>query len=346
LLPKYFDKLPKPVLMMLAGGLVVVLGGIDYATGSELAISTFYLLPIFITTWFAGKRAGLVTSMASTVTLFVADVMGGYPYAHHAIPYWNAGVRLGSFLVVVYTLSALRAAIERQEELTQFIIHDLRSPLGIILLAIEGLRTVTNGRLTSTQKELIEMSVASCNRMSVLIDSLLDLARFENGQMPLQLAPVNVRELIESSIEQVTLWSDQRDVTLTFTQDTQLELVQADPSMTLRVMTNLLNNALKFSPPQSTIAIHLASYDANTLAISVSDQGPGIPTEWANKVFDKFTQVEAHKTGNRVGSGLGLNFCRQAVEAQGGHIWLNSEVNRGTTVTFTLPITNHQKARP
>jgi signal transduction histidine kinase len=72
--------------------------------------------------------------------------------------------------------------------------------------------------------------------------------------------------------------------------------------------------------------------------LSVTDQGRGIPKEWANKVFDKFVQVEAQRAGSTVGSGLGLNFCRLAVEAQGGRIWLQSETNKGTTITFTLPV--------
>jgi len=82
----------------------------------------------------------------------------------------------------------------------------------------------------------------------------------------------------------------------------------------------------------------VASAQADQLALSVTDQGVGIPKEWTNKVFDKFAQIEARKAAGAVGSGLGLTFCRRAVEAQGGRIWLQSELGKGTTVTFTLPV--------
>jgi signal transduction histidine kinase len=109
--------------------------------------------------------------------------------------------------------------------------------------------------------------------------------------------------------------------------------------LTVRVLVNLLSNAIKYSPPQAVVTVQTFPYSANRLAFSVSDQGPGIPAEWASKVFHKYVQVEAHKTkGTASGSGLGLTFCRQAIEAQGGRIWLESDVDRGAKITFTVPI--------
>jgi len=175
--------------------------------------------------------------------------------------------------------------------------------------------------------------------MLTLINSLLDLAQLEGGRMPLQPGMVSVKELVEQSLQQVSVWAGRNRVALSFEPDASVETVYADHAVTIRVLVNLLSNAIKFSPPGSVVTVRTAPSDTNRVAFSVVDQGRGIPKEWRNRVFDKFVQVEARRAGSTVGSGLGLSFCRLAVEVQGGHIWLESEINRGTTITFTLPMT-------
>jgi signal transduction histidine kinase len=173
--------------------------------------------------------------------------------------------------------------------------------------------------------------------MLTLINSLLDLAQLEGGRLPLQPGVVGMKELVEQSLQQVSVWARRNNVTLSFQPHAHVETVYADHAVTMRVLVNLLSNAIKFSPPGSIVTVRAAPSDTNMAVLSVTDQGRGIPQEWANKVFDKFVQVEAQRAGSTVGSGLGLNFCRLAVEAQGGHIWLQSETSKGTTITFTLP---------
>jgi signal transduction histidine kinase len=175
--------------------------------------------------------------------------------------------------------------------------------------------------------------------MLTLLNSLLDLTQLENGQMPLRPDLVNVKELVEHSLQQVSMWAKTRSVTLAFQPEANAETIYADRSLTMRVLVNLLSNAIKFSPPQSMVTIQTTPYHTNQLVFSVSDQGPGIPAEWTHKVFDKYVQVEAHKAkGTVIGSGLGLSFCRLAIEAQGGRIWIESGLDRGTKIAFTLPV--------
>jgi signal transduction histidine kinase len=111
----------------------------------------------------------------------------------------------------------------------------------------------------------------------------------------------------------------------------------ADPDLTNRVIVNLLANAIRVSQPEASVVVKAGRMDDDRVWVSITDSGPGIPEKWLNKVFDKFSQIDARKTGGFKGSGLGLAFCRRAVEAQGGRIWLDSKINMGTTVTFTLP---------
>jgi signal transduction histidine kinase len=317
--------------------LVVLVGVIDYLTGPEVAFSIFYLIPVSLGAWLVGRQFGIIASAVSAVLWLTADLLSGHFYSHSAIPYWNAAVRLGFFLAATYAISALRSSQERREELAQFIVHDLRAPLSNVMTGLQTLQEIGGEIIDAVQKDLIEMCMVSCNRMLTLINSLLDLAHLESGQMLLTLDDVSARELVDSSLQQVTVWARRNRVTLASHLDPGTGTVHADPTLTVRVLVNLLSNAIKFSGPESVVTVRAMPYAANMVAFSVADQGRGIPKAWSGKVFDKFVQVEARRTGRAVGSGLGLTFCRLAVDAQGGRIWLESEVDKGTTVTFTLP---------
>jgi signal transduction histidine kinase len=153
--------------------------------------------------------------VASATAWFIADLMAGHVYSHPAAPYWNTAVRLGFFLIVSYVLSALKASIDRQEELAQFIVHDLRSPLGNVITGLQTLQEAAEKTMDATQKELVGICLTSSNYMLLLINSLLDLARLESGHIPLQLVETSTSELIESSFGQVAIWAERKQVTLT-----------------------------------------------------------------------------------------------------------------------------------
>ncbi len=335
---EYLSKRSKSSLIVLGIVFILLLGMTDYLTGPELAFSIFYLLPISLTAWFVGERIGIVMSVAGATSWLVADLLAGPIYSHPVIPYWNATVRLGFFLIVTHALSGLKTSRERQGELGQFIVHDLRSPLANVMTGLQTLQEIAGETMDTTQKDLIQMCLVSCNRMLTLVNSLLDLARLEGGHMPLQLSSVNVKELAESSLKQVTVWAGRNHVTLDYDLEADAETVYTDFELTMRVLVNLLSNAIKFSKPESVVTVRVTPSDTAMLTFSVIDQGRGIPKEWADKAFEKFAQIEAHKMGGAVvGSGLGLTFCRLAVESLGGHIWLESEAGKGTTISFTLP---------
>jgi signal transduction histidine kinase len=236
------------------------------------------------------------------------------------------------------TLSALRISQNRQEELGQFIVHDLRSPLFGVMTGLETLQEIGSKRMDSDQTEVLELCMRLCDQMVTLITSLLDLSRLEKGLMPLKLSQVNVKELIASSLEQVRLWAGQKHVALKSHLENKVSTVYADVEVTIRVIVNLLSNAIKFSQPESVISIHVGPTNGNMAVFSIIDQGPGIPGQWADKLFNKYSQLEARTVGGVPGSGLGLAFCGLAVEALGGRIWVKSEIGKGTSVSFTLPM--------
>jgi signal transduction histidine kinase len=323
--------------MMIGSILIVLLGGIDYLTGQELSFSIFYLIPVSLLAWHVGRWAGIVMSIASAASWLVADLLSGYSYTHSTIPYWNTAVRLGFFLSMTYGLSAVRIARQRQEELAQFIVHDLRAPLANVMTGLQTLQDISDEGMDDVQRNLIQSGLVSCSRMLTLINSLLDLAKLERGQAIVHLEKVDVEELVGVSLEQVSVWAVRNRVLLASSLGPGVSTICADPEMTTRVLVNLLSNAIKFSPPESTVTVRASAYGDSIAIFSVADQGQGIAREWVGKAFDKFIQVEALHAGKTVGSGLGLSFCRMAVEAQGGRIWLESEVGKGTTVFFSLP---------
>ena len=329
----------KSQLYLITLGVVsaVLVGLADYVTGSEFVISIFYLIPIALIAWFVGRRGGMMISLLCALLSFIADFLAKPVYPIPTVPYWNTTMLFGMFLIVTYALSSLHDAQERRQELEQFIVHDLRSPLANVMTGLEALHDFGADTLDVAEKNVLETCLISCRRMLLLINSLLDLAHLEGRLMPLQRELLDLTDLVDEARLQISILAQHHHIGLAYQVPAEVDAVYADRDLVVRVLVNLLSNAIKFSPANTSITVQVSSQEKGWAAFRVTDQGRGMSQAWANRVFDKFVQVDAHKAGRGVGSGLGLTFCREAVEAQGGRIWIESEPGRGTTVTFTLP---------
>jgi signal transduction histidine kinase len=169
-----------------------------------------------------------------------------------------------------------------------------------------------------------------------MISTLLDISKMEAGQMTLELSAVDMKALVSEAIRMVEPLQGQRRLTLTSPEE--MEALSGDTHLIRRVLQNLIGNALKFTDKEEgvvTVRIEIAAEDK--VRVSVADNGPGIPLEYREKVFDKFCQVAARKQGQVYSTGLGLTFCKLAVEAHGGRIGLESDVGKGSTFWFELP---------
>ena len=288
--------------------------------------------------WMKGRTAGLLLAIAGAIIWLIADLLGGHVYSNLTIPYWNATVRLGFFFIVSHTLTKAKVFRDQKEAMSRFVIHDLRSPLNNVMTGLSLLEDNAQETMDASQKKLVEMSQISCDRMLTLLNTLLDLAQLERGSMPLNREMVKVKDLVESSLEQVSVWASQINVKLACELDSSIETVFADPSLSIRILVNLLSNAIKFSRAGAVVVVRSSPRESGMLMFSVIDHGRGIPPEWVSKVFDQYAQVDAYNKEGVIGSGLGLTFCRYAVKAQGGRIWLESEVGKGTNLSFTLPV--------
>jgi signal transduction histidine kinase len=223
-----------------------------------------------------------------------------------------------------------------RQETSDLIVHDLRNPLGIIYSGLNMLEMVLPEDILDVNRELLDLATSACERMQRLVDSLLDVSKLETGEMPLKLTTTNLRPLLDNAGKRQSIATRTRDVVLRIDIPTELPLVAVDSEMLERILANLIDNAFKYSPNGEQIVVS-AEVGTNEIIISVADAGPGIPPHERERIFERFTQVEGTQLQRR-GFGLGLTFCRLAVEAHGGEIWVeDGPGGKGSRFVFTLP---------
>ena len=232
----------------------------------------------------------------------------------------------------------LRRAESQRDSLTAMLVHDLRTPLTAIIGPIEMLTSELDQQLDEIQKELFTMCSHSAHRLLGLVNDLLDVSKIESGEMNLRLAEIDPALLIADAAKQLAPLARESRIELIHEIEPHLPMLQADADLLIRVLVNLLGNALKFTPSGGTITLSVRSdTDTPVLIFAVRDTGEGIPREAFERIFEKFGQVEERQAGRKMSTGLGLTFCRMVVEAHGGRIWIESELGQGSTFSFSMP---------
>ena len=228
-----------------------------------------------------------------------------------------------------------RAALEEmRDDLIAMIFHDLRSPLGNIISSLDVMG-VSIPREDESVHSVLRIAVRSAGRLSRLVDSLLDLRRLEAGHSVVQKTEASITSIIAEAAEQVHPIAEAKNILLRFDLPSQLPTVQMDADMIRRVIINLMENAVKYTPGAGKIRVS-ASIAAQDIVVRIADTGPGIPLEEQSRVFEKFARVQ--REGAPKGLGLGLAFCKLAVEAHGGRIWASGQPEQGSVFSFALPI--------
>ncbi len=223
-----------------------------------------------------------------------------------------------------------------RDQTTDLIIHDLRNPLQGISGAIGLLRMVLPEETQQENHDLLQLIADNCDRMQRLIDSLLDISRLESGEAELVREPSNLPGLLEAALMRTMPVLQTRGITSHFSLPPDLPMVSIDVHMIDRVVTNLLDNAIKFIPGAGAITVRAEPRGAH-VAVSVNDTGFGIPPEQREQVFERFARGSSGS--HQRGFGLGLTFCRLAVQAHGGRIWVeDGEGGVGCKFIFTLPV--------
>ncbi|MFN3373095.1 MAG: ATP-binding protein, partial [Chloroflexus sp.] len=259
------------------------------------------------------------------------------------------------FLLTIRDSTAAKKAEQLRADLTHMVIHDLRQPLSSIMLSFEQLMSELGELLTERQQQAVRIGQNSARQLLNLVNTMLDIGRLESGQMPLDREPLPIESLIERVIDPLMIQAQLKGVKVLQRVDPQVRMLFADSAIIARVLQNILDNALKYSPPNSAITIEVNVAPANSSDRTVSfsdeltvfipgdrvahivvrDQGPGIPPEEQEHIFERFSQASRRRSE---GSGLGLAFCRLAVSAHQGTIWVESEPHRGSAFHITLPL--------
>ncbi len=254
------------------------------------------------------------------------------PVLISATPLLEEG-RYAGTLAALSDISARVRLEALQRDFMAMASHDLRSPLQSIVGYLDLVLT-DEDMDAATQREFIQIARNESERLIHLANSLLDLTRLEAGQMGLNPEPMDVRPLIEQVSGTIWPLAQRKQIALVTETAPHLPLAMVDAEAFNRILMNLMTNAVKFSPEGGIVRVVAAGQDGQVL-IQVCDNGPGIPAEEFPRVFERF--YRGANARDKLGVGLGLAIARQLVEAQGGHIWVESTPGQGSVFSFTLP---------
>lgn len=233
-------------------------------------------------------------------------------------------------------IEALERADALKDVFLNVISHELRTPLAVLSGTISLLEYEVDGPLSSAQRQDVARLRESTDHLLALVNDLLDMGMIHAGKLTIVPKPLPVVELIQGAIDFVQPLASERRITIETELAPELPVIAADMQRIRQVLINLMSNALKYSPPESTVSIRVRPDEAG-LRCEVADQGAGVPLEQQRRIFEKFTRIDhdAHPDG----AGLGLYICHALVSAHRGEIGITSDGETGSTFWFTLPKT-------
>jgi len=281
------------------------------------------------------------------------------PVLSSATPLVVNGMIMGS-VEIIRDISALKALEQEKEDFVSMLSHDLKSPITAILGSIDLVRERRLGPVNDEQREFLDDAVESCSELVDMIDTLLDIHKFEAGRMIMHIRPEDPLQALQRVLARYRVVAKRGGVTMAITAAAQLPSVPLDKNKYSRLVANLLSNAFKFTPEAGSITVRLDAVviSADLLQripaqlypdglpgigerffrLVVDDTGVGIPIDSLAVIFDRFVQAKSRRGGKTKGTGLGLAFCRKVTDAHGGYIWAESVEGRGSSLMALFPL--------
>jgi signal transduction histidine kinase len=348
----------------------IVTAAIHYTGGPQTPMPALYVLIAVAASYVIGRRGANLIAVLSAVLyalllileysgLIVTPQIWGTPFdvpSKGVLLVVNWLTVITPTIVTAFMSGALAARLKtRNQQLHQsedlregmvaMLVHDLRNPLTALLGGLDIINLMLSRQMNDDQRHLLDNARRSGRLLLAMIGDMLDVTKMEAGQLTLKPQPIDLEGMLIETIEQVYALAEMEGLTVELEPVALLPPVRADRQLVQRVLANLVSNAIKHTPPGGTITLAARRHYDRFVAVSVRDTGEGIPVEQHQRIFEKFGQVE--KGGlTRRGTGLGLTFCKMAVEAQQGQIWVESEAGKGSTFSFTLPIAAASEAAP
>lgn len=257
-------------------------------------------------------------------------------------------VLVAGVLTILYAAETERRASALKSEFVANVSHELKTPLALVRMFAEMLQS---GRVASEEKraEYLDIIVRESERLSGLIENVLDFARVERGRASYDFAEGDVNEIVKRAVNVYRYRAEREGVDVRFDGDETLPLVELDARAIELVVINLLDNALKYGHDGKAIHVDVASSSAGSvpgIVVSVRDEGPGISEAEKTRIFERFVRGSSARAKDKIpvrGSGIGLSLVRHIVGAHGGRAWVESQLGQGATFRFTLPATNPRR---
>ncbi len=266
-----------------------------------------------------------------------------FPILASGAPLRNDLGHIAGAIVAFQDLSRLREVDRMKDEFVSIVSHELRTPLTSIRGSVQLVLDEPGSVPDEEHRHLLQIALNNCERLVRIINDILDVAKIESGNITLHKKLANIADVVRQSIQVVEGPARQAQVTLEARLPARLRPVMIDPDRIVQALVNLLSNAVKFAPRDSTVTL-TATGTESMVTLAVSDQGEGIAPENLNRLFKKFQQVDSSASRRKGGTGLGLAITKALIEQHGGRIFVDSEVQKGTRFSFTLPAATAEEA--
>ena len=250
------------------------------------------------------------------------------------VPDFDSDGRVKGFFSMIDDISDRKAVEQMKSEFVSIASHEMRTPLTSIHGVLELIRGGRLAELSTSGKTMVEMASRNSERLVRLVNDILDLERMDSGRDAIEKQPCNSTDVIQQAVDTLRSIADEAQISLeTVAQSIEF---QADRDRIIQTLTNLIGNAIKFSPADSQVEIACQLQNHNVL-FTVKDWGRGIPPDKLETIFERFEQVDASDSRKKGGTGLGLSICRHIIELHHGKIWAESVFGEGSTFYFSLP---------
>jgi PAS domain S-box-containing protein len=268
---------------------------------------------------------------------FVRKDGGRFPANVVITPLRDDQGKLTGYLGVIEDIRVRKEVERLKSEFTAVVSHELRTPLTSIRGSLGLILGALSASLPQKVRDLLEIAQSNCERLVLLINDILDIEKFSAGQMRFEIATVRVAEITLQAVEANEGYARKFNVRIELEPVETHCRISVDPHRFVQVMSNLLSNAIKYSPQGGQVRVQVERR-GDCVRISVHDQGPGIPEDFRERIFEKFSQADASTTREKGGTGLGLHIARRFVEHMQGRIGYESETGRGSTFWVEFPM--------
>jgi signal transduction histidine kinase len=344
-------RLPRPAYFALGLAMIAAIWRLDRLVAGQVSLAVFYLLPVGFVAWFCGGAWAYAVSIISSAAWLQAETASARTYSHWFIPYVNAAMRLILFLVVTagtILVTRLRGLNDRERELSELksdmvslVSHEFGNFLTTFNLSLTILKDTEPGEASETRKHCYATLDRVYAHLTAAVQNFLNLNRIESGRFVPHFRETRLRTLIHTTIAQMGPIIDKKNVALNLDFPARPVPVKADPDALSVIMSNLIGNALKYTPAGGSVTVRIA-VEKDAVEVGVEDTGIGISEDDLNQITTGFYRAESGRQSAK-GFGVGLKVTRELLESQDARLVIKSEPGRGSQFSFRLPLWNEEK---